>query len=205
MSKDQSILKKTPTMLTRAFLLLVLALITVGDGAIANTSGTLPQNTQAGKNPKLTLVRPTPLQRGADAQGCGGFSCRRAHGLHRANDYLCTPGDPIIASASGRVSKIGWSKRGSPDLRYVRVKVNDRLSFETHYLTNLEIDVGETVQIGSIVGYCASLKSSYPSAFGMQNHVHQYVTLDDHRIDAEANPKVDMLHTISDYRSENYE
>ncbi|MEO0450989.1 MAG: peptidoglycan DD-metalloendopeptidase family protein [Pseudomonadota bacterium] len=149
--------------------------------------------TTGDKSRHVEFIRPTSELRGGDAQGCGGFHCSRCARLHLANDYTCMPGDSVAASADGVVEKVGWSKTGFFNVRYVRIKVSSRLVYETHYLTDPRVIADETVKMGQTLGACANLSEMYPTARGMKNHVHQYVVWDGILIDAENHSAIDMV------------
>lgn len=141
----------------------------------------------------INFLRPAAELRGSDFQGCGGFYCSRWHGFHDANDYKCTPDQKIVASVSGLVTKVGWSKFGHPNLRYVRVRVSDLLEYDTHYLNDVVVAPGDMVQIGQMIGRCADLSEAYPTAYGMKNHVHQVLRYLAEPIDAENHPAIKII------------
>ncbi len=155
----------------------------------APVSSEYPSSTKFGS---IDFVRPTKELRGADAHGCGGFRCPRGGRSHMANDYVCEPGVVVIASADGLVTRVGLSKTGYPDLQYVKVRVDGKVSFATHYLHDVTVVEGELIRTGQAIGRCADLKVPYPNAAGMKNHVHQYVYLNGQKIDAETHPMFEV-------------
>jgi murein DD-endopeptidase MepM/ murein hydrolase activator NlpD len=153
---------------------------------------TLAASNQFEQPHPITFLRPTASKRGADPQGCGGFRCPRGSRLHKANDYYCAPGEPVRASAAGRIEKIGWSKTGFYNIRYVRVRVSAYLTYETHYLEHIPVSPGDFINAGESLGQCAETRQMYPHARGMKNHVHQYVEWDGDLIGAEDHPAIQI-------------
>ena len=105
--------------------------------------------------------------RKCDAQGCGHYGAPRGGRIHRGVDLACEAKTPVGSPVRGVVTKLGWPYVGNMDIRYVQVS-SEEYRFRVMYVSPT-VAVGDTVEIGDILGASQSLKHLYP---GITDHVH---------------------------------
>jgi len=107
-----------------------------------------------------------PFRR-CDAQGCGHYGAPRGGRIHRGIDLTCESKTPVGAPVGGVVTKVGWPYIGNFDIRYIQVTCED-YRYRVFYVSPT-VTVGDTVEIGDVIGTAQSLKHLYP---GITDHVH---------------------------------
>jgi len=65
------------------------------------------------------------------------------------------------------VTKLGWPYVGNFDIRYVQISC-EKYRYRVFYVSPT-VAVGDTVELGDIIGAAQSLKQLYP---GITDHVH---------------------------------
>lgn len=122
-----------------------------------------------------------PPVREQDRYGDGSFNAPRGDRPHDAIDFACYPGSVIRAVRGGKVTNIGFSYASgvgawdSPEpYRYVEITDPYGFSVQYHYV-NPEVEEGETVRPGDVLGVSQELGRRYP---GITEHVHFTVERD---------------------------
>lgn len=122
--------------------------------------------------------------RGHDAFGDGFFHARRDGGSrpHEGVDYAARPGQEVEAPISGYVTRIGYAYPGDERFRYVEIE-NPALSLHARvFYVDPEIQVGQSVSLGSPIGTAHSLQSRYA---GITDHIHLELERGGRKIDAQ--------------------
>lgn len=122
--------------------------------------------------------------RGHDAYGYGEFGASRDGGSrqHEGVDFMADPGQAVDAPMSGYVTKIGFAYADDSKLKFVEI-TNPALHYAARvFYVDPEVQVGQTVALGSEIGRHHTLAQKYPG--DMTDHVHLEI-LDKHgrRID----------------------
>ena len=107
-----------------------------------------------------------PFRR-CDAQGCGHYGAPRGGRIHRGVDLACEGKLPVGSPVRGVVTKLGWPYVGNFDIRYVQISC-EKYRYRVFYVSPT-VAVGDTVELGDIIGAAQSLKQLYP---GITDHVH---------------------------------
>jgi murein DD-endopeptidase MepM/ murein hydrolase activator NlpD len=110
--------------------------------------------------------------RGHDAYGDGEFGASRDGGVrrHEGVDFMASAGQPVDAPISGYVTKIGYAYADDGNLKFVEI-TNPALHYAARvFYVDPEVQVGQTVALGSEIGRHHSLAQKYPG--GMTDHVH---------------------------------
>lgn len=122
--------------------------------------------------------------RGHDAFGDGFFHARRDRGSrpHEGVDYDARAGQDVAAPISGYVAKIGYAYPGDERFRYVEIE-NPALHLHARvFYVNPEVQVGQSVALGSPIGTAHSLQARYA---GITDHVHLELEEGGRKIDAQ--------------------
>ncbi len=94
--------------------------------------------------------------------------------MHTGLDFRGNVGDPIHATAAGKVTNAGWSGGYG---KMVEVDHGNGLATRYGHLSEIDVDVGDTVRIGQIVGRLGSTgRSTGP-------HVHYETRVDGEAVD----------------------
>lgn len=105
--------------------------------------------------------------RECDVHGCGFFGANRGERQHKGVDISMNPGELVMSPISGIVTKVGYPYSDDLSYRYVQIH-KDGYDFRLFYVEPL-VDVGETIDFNSVIGYVQNLGSRYP---GITEHVH---------------------------------
>ena len=122
--------------------------------------------------------------RGIDNWGAGHYGASRDSGKrkHRGVDLVNHTNEAIEAFEAGTVSKIGYPY--SPEnpetghYRYIEIVCNPNIRHRYMYTEHL-VQVGDSVEKGSIIGWAQDLGAVYP---GITQHVHFSIIEDGKRI-----------------------
>ena len=94
--------------------------------------------------------------------------------MHTGLDFRASIGDPVRATASGRVVTAGWSGGYG---RMVEIDHGNGLSTRYGHMSRINVKVGEQVQVGQIVGQAGSTgRSTGP-------HLHYETRIDGEAVD----------------------
>jgi murein DD-endopeptidase MepM/ murein hydrolase activator NlpD len=99
---------------------------------------------------------------------------------HEGIDFACHSGQRIPASKAGKVVYAGWQDERNPKAGYGQfVWINHGGGYKTTYahLSQITVQVGDTVQAGDVVGVCGSTGNST----GL--HLHFEIFTDGRRVD----------------------
>ena len=77
---------------------------------------------------------------------------------HKGIDYLTPYGTPVLASADGRVLKIGWEPNGYGN--YILILHNDKTGTIYAHLSQVATFNGASVKKGELIGYTGSTGNS---------------------------------------------
>jgi murein DD-endopeptidase MepM/ murein hydrolase activator NlpD len=160
-----SLVSRTTTAIERASLTLRPALaapeVLVWEGADLDGDGAADFANPTGKG-----------VRGHDAYGYGQFGASRDGGVrqHEGVDFMADAGQPVDAPISGYVTKIGYAYADDANLKFVEI-TNPALHYAARvFYVDPEVQVGQTVALGSEIGRHHTLARKYPG--GMTDHVH---------------------------------
>jgi murein DD-endopeptidase MepM/ murein hydrolase activator NlpD len=139
-------------------------------------------NTARGQVDRLTRALATvpvrkPLPGEIDTSS--GFGMRmdpflRTPAMHTGIDFRGETGEPIRATASGTVTHTGWSGGYG---KMVEIDHGNGLSTRYGHLTAIDVEVGQTVRIGQVVGRLGSTgRSTGP-------HLHYETRIDGEAVD----------------------
>lgn len=125
------------------------------------------------------ILNPTGGEIRIDPAGDGRFRAPRGSRLHAGEDYLCVPGQGIIAPISGTFSRIG--RVYTDDGRWTLVEIiGGAVKIKLYYVTGIISRVGKYVTAGDLIGEAQDITVKYPNQ-GMLPHVHMgVILLDDH-------------------------
>jgi murein DD-endopeptidase MepM/ murein hydrolase activator NlpD len=94
--------------------------------------------------------------------------------MHTGIDFRGNAGDPVHATAAGTVTTAGWSGGYG---KMVEIDHGNGLSTRYGHLSQIEVDVGDKVRLGQIVGRLGSTgRSTGP-------HVHYETRIDGEAVD----------------------
>jgi murein DD-endopeptidase MepM/ murein hydrolase activator NlpD len=94
--------------------------------------------------------------------------------MHSGLDFRGATGDPVRATAAGKVVAAGWSGGYG---KMVEIEHNDQLSTRYGHLSQINVKVGEVVRIGQVVGEIGSTgRSTGP-------HLHYETRIDGDAVD----------------------
>lgn len=123
-----------------------------------------------GANKLFSTPTKSGIKRIKDAMGYGHYGAPRTHGTHKGIDFVTVPGEPILATVSGKVTALPYA---ASDLVHRGVEiVSGNEEHQIFYLKPI-VRVGQNVVRGQIIGYADDIRLKYGSA--MTNHVHHEV------------------------------
>lgn len=134
-----------------------------------------------------------PPLRISDCWGQGHFGAPRGSRTHKGIDFAIGAGEGVFSHISGAVTKVGYPYGDDLSFRYVQVtseatfKHDGRIITDTvaHRFFYVEpcLEVGDTVEIGTMIGRCQDSQKRYPAGNGkpepITNHVHYEVKYGD--------------------------
>lgn len=121
----------------------------------------------------------------SDAAGDGRYGAPRGSRSHNGIDYECKPGAPVLAIASGTISKLGYCYGDDLSWRYVEIRAVDGFKHRLFYVDPI-VEVGDTVDSTTPIGRAQDISKRYPDR-GMLPHVHyELKDLDGNFINPEA-------------------
>ncbi|CAN5207177.1 M23 family metallopeptidase [soil metagenome] len=94
--------------------------------------------------------------------------------MHTGLDFRAATGDPIRATANGRVSSAGWAGGYG---RMVEIDHGNGLATRYGHMSEIHVKVGETVRIGQVIGLVGSTGRSTGS------HLHYETRIDGEAVD----------------------
>lgn len=121
-----------------------------------------------------------PPIRGRDAQGCGLFGASRDGGARQHNgvDFVCAPGELVLAFKTGTVTKLGYPYADKPEFRYVELHCPADGTRHRYFYVAPSVKVGDKVDAGAAIGKGQKL----PYA-GITQHYHFEVLRDGQHVD----------------------
>lgn len=124
-------------------------------------------------NAKLAMVSPTGYGVRSDTEGQGYFRAKRGNRLHNGTDYICKPGQEIIAPIHGKIIRTAYPY--SKDKQYEGCVIeNPFLTIKMFYLKLFKNMVGEEIQQGDKIGTAQDISKKYSRQ--MQPHIHLEIT-----------------------------
>ncbi len=115
------------------------------------------------------MINPTRGEIRNDSMGQGHFGAPRGKRTHNGTDYLCDPGQMILAPISGRVSGPVTAYRLDRRWKGVRI-TGGRCTVLLLYVKVLPLVVGQKVMAGCPIGKAQDISQKYGG--GMKPHVH---------------------------------
>ena len=115
------------------------------------------------------LISPTGHGvRGYDAWGGGEYGARRTHGYHKGVDFICIPGQKIIAPISGEVVRVAkpyvdWELSGI-------VLRSPEMEIKLFYFRPHDGLIGAYVEQGDEIGIAQDIRLKYDNR--MTPHLH---------------------------------
>ena len=118
------------------------------------------------------MISPTGLGiRGNDEHGSGLYGAGRGTRRHRGADFICIPGQQIVAPTRGRVVRIAHpyaEPHESVMYSGIVLKGND-VEIKMFYFQPLQAVLRTTVREGQLIGHAQDISKKYS---GMIPHVH---------------------------------
>ena len=111
--------------------------------------------------------------RQADKWGMGAYGASRKKGktIHLGADYICEPGQNVVAPITGIIARES-RPYGDPEWLYRYsglVMYNEHVSLKLFYLEPMRQFIGTRVRMGDIIGIAQKISDRYP---GMTDHIH---------------------------------
>lgn len=114
------------------------------------------------------MIEIIPEARGRDRYGAGYFGASRGSRSHGGVDFVRKAGEPVLAFAGGKVTKLGYPYRDHLEYRYV--EITDDRGFRCRYFyADPHVSVGDRVVPGGLLGRAQDLERLYP---GITPHYH---------------------------------
>lgn len=126
---------------------------------IANELGGLTMNCSAVNLGSGELFPPLPNLIVTSNFGYRVHPIDGTYKLHKGVDFGCTEGEPIYSALSGTVVRAIKSGYGGGYGHYVVINHGDKYTLYAH-MTDVLVDVGDTVEMGTPVGTCGSTGAS---------------------------------------------
>ena len=118
------------------------------------------------------MISPTGLGiRGHDQHGSGHYGASRGKRMHRGVDFICIPGDKVIAPTKGRITRIAYPYADPHEgLMYsgLVLKASD-YEIKMFYFEPLKTVMRVEVEEGQHIGYSQDISLKYSM---MIPHVH---------------------------------
>ena len=123
----------------------------------------------------MIILSPTKKGIRVDRAGDGHYGASRNQGrrTHRGVDYICSPGQSIVAPITGRIIREAWPY--AKDRRYTGFLIrNGILEIKVFYCKLLPGMVGRSVNRGDDIAVAQNIAQKYKG--GMIPHVHLEIT-----------------------------
>lgn len=105
-----------------------------------------------------------------DSHGMGRYGASRGNRQHAGADYICTPGQTIVAPITGTVER---EARPYAEGEYSGVLINGRhMQVKLFYLKLRDGIIGKSVSQGEIIGSAQNISKKYK---GMIPHIHMEI------------------------------
>lgn len=114
------------------------------------------------------MISPTgkPV-RGTDKWGEGRYGAKRGDHLHKGADFICEPGQDVMAPISGLVER---EARPYAEGEYSGLLIREALfAVKMFYFEPIKEIVGKFVSMGQKIGVAQDVAKKYP---GMTPHIH---------------------------------
>ena len=122
------------------------------------------------------MIPPTCHGVRSDAMGDGHFGARRGDRTHKGTDWICYPGEPIVAPIYGKV--VREAKPYSNDMHYNGVLIRNSIySIKMFYCDPYFNIIGQYVRCGDPIGVAQDISKKYegPGKPAMTPHIHTQV------------------------------
>ena len=118
------------------------------------------------------MINPTggPVRR--DPQGAGHYGASRGHRLHKGTDYVCTPGQDVVAPIDGLIKRKVWAY--ADDFQWVGLEIAGRRASVKLLYVEMSVEIGDWVTAGAVVGKAQDISERYNPE--MVPHVHIEIT-----------------------------
>ena len=118
------------------------------------------------------MIQPTGKGlREVDKWGNGYYGASRGNRIHKGADYVCEPGQDIVAPITGIIARES-RPYGDPEwlYRYSGLIIyNEYCNLTLFYLEPLRYLIGTKVRMGEKIGIAQDISERYP---GMTPHIH---------------------------------
>ncbi|MCK5602603.1 M23 family metallopeptidase [Candidatus Pacearchaeota archaeon] len=105
----------------------------------------------------------------SDSKGSGLYGARRGGSRHKGTDYVCVPGQPVVAPISGVVVRKAKPYEGE---EYSGVVIQgENMRIKMFYLQPLHGLIGTRVEQGQLVGCAQDISGKYGKN-EMMPHIH---------------------------------
>ncbi len=109
--------------------------------------------------------------RGTDNWGSGAFGASRGERTHKGADYICEPGQSVVAPCTGFIVR---EARPYADRPYSGVLIADGvMTIKLFYFSPFEHLIGKGVEQGQAIGIAQDI--SAPGYAGMTPHIHMEI------------------------------
>lgn len=115
------------------------------------------------------IISPTGLGIRNDSAGSGEHGASRGSRLHIGTDFLCKPGQPVVAPISGRVLRFP-KPYSSGEYSGISI-VSKTMNVKLFYLAPNKSLRGRDVKQGDLIGIAQDITERYPNQ-GMKPHIH---------------------------------
>ena len=118
------------------------------------------------------MISPTGLGIRSDSAGNGMFGAKRGRRLHKGTDFICKPGQIVVAPISGRVIRIAKPYANAP---FSGLVIKNKIITIKMFYFNPQVNiVGMSVVQGQNIGLAQDIAAHYPDS-GMTPHIHLQV------------------------------
>ena len=113
--------------------------------------------------------------RGIDSHGSGSWGMPRGKHIHFGADYICTPGQEIIAPEDGKIIRIAFPYPTMyKDIMYAGVLIRTTwCEFKMFYFEPFKGVLFKDVKQGQVIGTAQNISMKYE---GITPHVHLEIT-----------------------------
>ena len=115
------------------------------------------------------MITPTGKGIRVDAEGDGHYGAPRGDRVHNGEDYLCDPGQDVVAPFDMVIKRVANPKYGSPPSGIQWIK--GRSSGKMFYLKPDPSLIGKAVKEGQKIGVAQSVSDDYGLP-KMKDHIH---------------------------------
>ncbi len=151
-----------------------------GDAAFEQQFGRMQTaRTQFERLSRTLVAVPVRKPMSGEVETTSGFGMRldpfvRAPAMHTGLDFRGDPGDPVRATAQGTVTQAGWNGGYG---KMVEIDHGNGLSTRYAHLSVIDVETGQTVRIGQVIGKVGSTgRSTGP-------HLHYETRIDGDPVD----------------------